>query len=156
MQTDTAGNLIKYVKNIRRRQFKKNSLSLNDLLQEAWCVRLKCQSNFDPEYGLTYEQFERMCVYRHLLNLINAAHKKQTAQYDEVPDKVDNGPSPVNLAIKNELLGRLNKFERFLLEEHYFRGQSFADIGRKLGRSRQAIKLVHDRILRTMRTWLNA
>lgn len=156
MQTDTAGNLIKYVKCISRKQFNKNNLSLNDLLQEAWCIKLKCEQNYDAKYGIPYEKYERISIYRHLIRLLQRSHKKQTVQCNEVPDKVDPGLSPGDLSLARELLGRLSKSERYIIEERYFKGKTFVEIGKRLGQTRQAIKIIHDRILGTIRSWLNA
>jgi DNA-directed RNA polymerase specialized sigma subunit len=45
----------------------------------------------------------------------------------------------------------LNESERLVLQQHYFHGKSFADIGRSRKVTREAIRLCHSRALEKLR-----
>ena len=157
MQTNNSGELDvieKYVYNIRRIKYQSNTYTQKELLQEAWCIRLKCQKSYDIKYGLTYDQFERMCIYRHLLRLISASCRYPTISMEGI-DKIDRTTSSQDFIDVKHLTERLSSRERMILNERYDLGLTFDEIGKKLGTSRQAVESTHSRIIRKMRSWLN-
>jgi DNA-directed RNA polymerase specialized sigma subunit len=145
----------RYVNHISRMRWT-HSISKDDMRQEAWCIRLKCQKTYDPSHGLSYNQFESLCIYRHLLRLISSTYYKSHVSMDDTIDFSEPSTKEDHDVYDAKILyDRLAPKEQMIIKEYYGNNKTFAQIGAKLGITKQAAEMRHGTILRKLRAWSN-
>jgi RNA polymerase sigma factor for flagellar operon FliA len=115
-----------------------------------------CQ-RFDPDQGASFLTFAHYRIQGAILDGLRAMCRGGHAAGEAHP--VDDQQPPVDERLHLQRLGRrlraelvrLPERERRLLLGHYYRGQTLAQVGARLGRSKSWSSRLHARALRRLR-----
>jgi RNA polymerase sporulation-specific sigma factor len=150
-----------YLLNVVLKQFPYiRGMDHSDTYQEALiALRFKAIPNFKTGKGMSFLNFAKMCIRRHLITILNASKNRQRDQSinravsldsqftpgDDSPNNTfanlipDDKPSVDEvteqkesiLVTKNTLMDELSDFERMVLEE-YLKNSSYKEIGKDI------------------------
>ncbi len=147
----------------------------DELVSEGYVALLKAASSYDPARGVPPAPWLLYCVGRHLRSVRNgtdpggrhAARWARLASLDASragglslaeavagasPDPADAAAAADDVRLLSRLLSRLRPLDRAAYELRHGRGLSAAEIGRKLGVSRQQVRTVLARAEANLRT----
>lgn len=129
-----------------------------DLIQEGMIGLFKAIRDFNPEKGVPFAGFAKLCVERHLYTVIENAGRLKNAPLngyvslsDETNQLVDRGMEDAVIQrelyqqIYEEAQSYLSTLEREVLEL-YLEGLDYTEIAKRLGKSDKAIDNALQRI----------
>ena len=128
---------------------------LPEMEQEVRLTLIQAAKKFDSERGIPFDHYARRAIRNALLKF-----RKAVADSDgqSLENSADNGTEPTSpgadlKVVRKELCrcvnlwrGQITDKQRQLLDLHYDRGVSLAEIGRMLGVSRAAVSKNHQKI----------
>lgn len=157
------------------RQFCASKLPFDDTTSAANEALVKAADSFDPEHGACFraylKPFVRAAIARtwRALNSVNFKNTPPTAQVsmdDPAGGFFSAGAESSTFEdedhedfLREQLLEvskTLPEREQRIIDFHYVEGLSFAEIGRRLNLSREAIRLIHGRVLAILKKKLAA
>lgn len=145
-----------------------------DLIQEGMIGLVKAVNDYKADKGASFKTFAFMCVRRQMLTAINNSNNRKNiplnhyisiygdgnGDYVSPLDEMDSGvitnPEDIMLARLQEsdlikvIESKLSKFEHQVLDE-YLTGESYEEIGERLGKTAKSIDNAVQRIRAKLR-----
>lgn len=128
---------------------------LDDALDAACDAVLAASKRHDPKIG-PFAPYARSWVDRALRSLLakrsNRASKRPSQLHLDIEVEIaKDGKSVIITGIPDDLIDRLTGFQREVILRRYGRSETYAEIGRAKGVSRQAAHRVHSRAINKIR-----
>ena len=145
---------------------------VKDLVQEGMLGLVSAIEHYNPDNGVSFSSFAKMCIRKRLLSAIKAASRLKhlplnesisfeqlsedpNAAYSAIPDATWKNPEELVLAreSKEELVGVLSRslspFENSVFD-CYLEGLSYQEIALRLGKSEKSVDNAVQRIRRKL------
>jgi RNA polymerase sigma factor (sigma-70 family) len=150
------------VRSLARRYTLPPGLSPQDLVQEGLIGLLRALDRFDPSRGCCFSTFATPWIRGAIGRAVEQEWRRMGARADEVPDVLDEGPGPEQLALTGAIGSRVRSAlesvtpaARYVLERHYLGGVELVEIARERGWHRSAPGRLRDIGLRQLRGLLD-
>lgn len=112
---------------------------VDDLTQEGMLGLWTGIRDFDPSRGARFAPFAELCIHRRIVSAIRAANRRKHFPINGAVPLIDaNASRPQPIPGADVPLGRLSKFERFVLAYHA-EGMSYDEISAGLSCSKKAV-----------------
>ncbi len=145
----------------------------DEVISAANEALMTCIDRFDPNQGARFTTYLRyylrraVCDIWHRLDPVNYKRRFPKAESLEslktppgeieepsvTPDYAQDEFNQIALELLEKFKAKLEPREQVLLSLVYGQNLSFAEIGRKVGCSREAIRIQHDKALKKLRSW---
>lgn len=138
----------------------------DDMIQEGMLGLFKAIRDYQPQKGVAFASFARLCIRRQLYTAVQAAGRQKHAPlntYVELSEELEalrEESSPEELLIaresleglKQEIRKKLSPLERKILKS-YMRGRSYEQIAAEVGRPPKSVDNAMQRIRRKLRRY---
>lgn len=128
----------------------KNTELFDDCTQEGFLALINAARTFDESRGTQFTTYATTCVRNQILGFLNGERKNTCI---EIPEDTVSPEEDIDAKVTCDmLLNRLSEKSRDIVEMHYLKGYSMAEIAEVYGCTPQRICTIIQKALNKMRT----